>query len=195
VTPAHFTPQIIDVLARARRAGLGLPIVWNTNAYETPEALALLEGVVDVYLPDMKYGGDDEAWRLSRARDYVETAERAIRIMYDQVGDLQVDADGVARRGLIVRHLVLPDDLARTGTCLEFLASISRNLRISLMGQYSPRHRAAEHPPLDRPLSSAEYERAIEIALALGLDEAWIQEPASRDAGLPDFERDEPFAW
>ncbi|MBN1420530.1 MAG: radical SAM protein, partial [Planctomycetes bacterium] len=183
------------VLARARRAGLGLPVVWNTNAYETPEALALLEGVVDIWLPDMKYGGDDEARRLSRAPGYVETAERAIRIMYDQVGDLEIGADGIARRGLIVRHLVLPGDLARTEACLAFLASISKRLRVSLMGQYSPRHRAAEHPPFDRPLSVEEYERSIEIAISLGLDDAWIQGSASREAGLPDFEKDDPFSW
>jgi putative pyruvate formate lyase activating enzyme len=171
VTPSHVVAQILEALVAAARSGLRLPLVYNTGGYDSLEALALLDGVVDVYMPDMKYGDSDVAHRHSHVRDYVDVNRAAVKEMHRQVGDLVINDDGVARRGLLVRHLVLPDDLAGTEDVLAFLAgSISPATYVNLMDQYHPRHRAHGRAPLDRPITSREFRWACDVARRLGLD-------------------------
>jgi putative pyruvate formate lyase activating enzyme len=170
VTPSHVVAQVLEALVIAAGAGLRLPLVYNTGGYDSPEALGLLDGVVDISMPDLKYGASGLARRYSHCRDYVEVNQRAVREMHRQVGDLVVDDRGLAVRGLLVRHLVLPGDLAGTDEVLSFLASeISRDTYLNLMDQYRPCYQAGEHPPLDRRLTDLEYRRARETASRLGL--------------------------
>jgi putative pyruvate formate lyase activating enzyme len=149
---------------------LRLPLVYNTGGYDSPEALALLDGVVDIYMPDMKYGDSATAHRYSRVRDYWEVNRAAVREMHRQVGDLELDEEGIARRGLLVRHLVLPGGLAGSERVLGFLArEISPDTYLNLMDQYRPCYRADAYPPLDRPPTRQEYRAALELAARLGL--------------------------
>ena len=177
VTPSHQVPAILEGLRLAAAAGLRLPIVWNSSAYESLETLALLDGIVDLYLPDLKYADGAAAERLSGAADYVEVARSAIREMHRQVGGLELGADGVAVRGLLVRHLVLPNGLAGTSSTLAFLArELGPAVAVSIMGQYFPAHRAGETEGVERPLSAAEYEAALAGLEAEGLDQGYLQE-------------------
>ena len=170
VSPSHVVAQVIMALAIAAERGLRLPLVYNTGGYDCPEALSLLDGLVDIYMPDMKYGESATARRYSRVRDYVEVNQAAVREMHRQVGDLVLDAQGIARRGLLVRHLVLPAGLAGTARVLEFLAQeISPDTYLNLMGQYHPCYRADEYPPLDRLPSNREMAEAFAMAQRLGL--------------------------
>ncbi len=172
VTPSHVVAQILEALVTAARAGLRLPLVYNTGGYDSLEALELLDGVVDVYMPDMKYGDSNVARRYSHVRDYYEVNRAAVMEMHRQVGDLVIDEDGLARRGLLVRHLVLPGDLASTEQVLSFIAGeISPATYVNLMDQFHPCHRAHDFPPLDRPVSGSEYRRACEVAKRFGLRE------------------------
>jgi putative pyruvate formate lyase activating enzyme len=170
VSPSHVVAQIIAAVEIAAREGLRLPLVYNTGGYDSLEALELLDGIVDIYMPDMKYGDVDKAHRYSHVRNYVEANRAAVREMHRQVGDLVLDDDGVARRGLLVRHLVLPENMAGTDTILEFVArEISTETYLNIMDQYRPCYRADENPPLDRPVSIAEYSEALAWAEAAGL--------------------------
>ncbi len=170
VSPSHVVAQIIAAVHRAAQRGLRLPLVFNTGGYDSREALALLDGVIDIYMPDMKYGDSRIARKYSKVRDYVEINREAVKEMYRQVGDLVTDERGVALRGLLVRHLVLPEDLAGTRNVFEFIAhEISLQTYLNLMDQYHPCYRADEHPPLDRPISHDEYQRALAMADKMGL--------------------------
>ncbi len=181
VTPTHFLPQILQALALAAAEGFALPVVYNTSGYESGEALRLLDGVVDIYLPDMRYGDADAAARFSGAADYPRINRLAVREMWRQVGPLLVDPSGVARRGLIVRHLVLPGGLAGTGAVLRFLADeISRDVSVSLMSQYTPCFRALGDPVLGRRLTRSEFAEAEEALRRSGLRRGWIQEWSGR---------------
>ncbi len=170
VSPSHVVAQVIAAVAIAAERGLRLPIVYNTGGYDSPEALALLDGIVDIYMPDMKWGDAAIGRRYSKCRDYLAVNRAAVREMHRQVGDLECDERGIARRGLLVRHLVLPGGLAGTESVLEFLArEISTNTYLNLMAQYRPAYHAREEPPLDRPVRGSEYREAVEMALRLGL--------------------------
>jgi len=171
VTPSHVVAQIIAAVDIAASQGLRLPLVYNTGGYDSPEALMLLDGIIDIYMPDMKYGDSATAHQYSHVRDYVEINFAAVREMYRQVGDLRLDQDGIAQRGLLVRHLLLPDDLAGTEAVFAFLAKdVSRHTYLNLMDQYRPCYRAEDNPPLDRPLSRQEYQQALDLAAKHGLD-------------------------
>jgi len=162
VSPSHVVAQVIAALKIAARQGLNLPLVYNTGGYDSPEALALLDGIVDIYMPDMKYGDTAAAHRYSHVRDYVAVDRAAVQEMHRQVGDLVLDEDGIARRGLLVRHLVMPGGVSGTESVLRFLAEeISRDTYLNLMDQYHPCYRAGDNPPLDRPLTRQEYRRAL----------------------------------
>ncbi|MFH1610220.1 MAG: radical SAM protein [Candidatus Bipolaricaulota bacterium] len=172
VTPTHQTPQIVDALARAREDGLRLPVVWNCGGYEALETLRFLDGIVDVYMPDLKYGDSRVATHLSSAPGYFEAAQVALAEMHRQVGDLVVEG-GVAVRGLLVRHLVLPEGLAGSEAALRFIADeISKDTYVNVMAQYRPAHRARENPPLSRPITDAEHENVLALARRLGLRRA-----------------------
>jgi putative pyruvate formate lyase activating enzyme len=170
VTPSHVVAQVLEALVIATGAGLRIPLVYNTGGYDSPEALALLDGVVDIYMPDMKYGDSDLARRYSHVRDYVAVNRRAVREMHRQVGDLVVDQDGVAMRGLLVRHLVLPEDVAGTEEVLAWIAAeLSPTTYVNLMDQYRPCYRAIENPPLGRRPTLEELRRARDMADHVGL--------------------------
>ena len=169
VTPTHFAPQLIEGVGIAAEKGLKLPIVWNCGGYESIEALRLLDGIVDIYMPDAKYGASAAAEELSHASDYPERMMAALREMHRQVGDLEMDARGVARRGLLVRHLVLPNDLAGTARVMEFLAGLSLDTYVNVMAQYRPCYEAAQHVGISRRISVDEYRAAVQAALDAGL--------------------------
>jgi putative pyruvate formate lyase activating enzyme len=170
VTPSHVVAQIIAAVHIAAERGLRLPLVYNTGGYDSREALALLDGIVDIYMPDMKYGDSALARKYSRVRDYVEVNQAAVREMHRQVGDLVLDREGIARRGLLVRHLVLPGHAAGTERVLAFLAhEISRDTYLNLMDQYRPCYRADEYPEIDRSITAAEYREALRLAEHYGL--------------------------
>ncbi|HNQ34991.1 MAG TPA: radical SAM protein [bacterium] len=177
VTPTHYVPQFLEALVQARGRGFRLPIVYNSSGYESLETLAWLEGVVAVYLPDLKYGDDAAGRELSGVDDYFTRAGRAIREIFRQAGPLRTDREGVAVSGVILRHLVLPDNLARSDRVLRFLArAVSTKLTVSLMSQYFPAHRAAGYPQLARRLEPAEYMKLVKLAKKLGFQELFIQE-------------------
>ncbi len=178
VTPTHFVPQFLQALAAAISLGFRLPIVYNTSGYDSPETLALLDGIVDVYLPDAKYADEAEARRISGYGSYVAANRAALREMHRQVGDeLVLDDLGIARRGMIVRHLVLPNGLSQTPGVLEWLAAnLSPRVWVSLMDQYFPAHRAIGHLQMGRKLSSEEYAAAVSAFHAAGLFNGWLQE-------------------
>ena len=170
VTPSHVVAQIIAAVQIAADQGLHLPLVYNTSGYDSPEALRLLDGIVDIYMPDMKYGNSKLARQYSKVRDYVEINQAAVKEMHRQVGDLVLDEHNIAPRGLLVRHLVLPAGIAGTEQVLAFLAhEVSHNTFLNLMDQYHPCYRADEHPPLDRPITTAEFQQALELAKQYGL--------------------------
>ena len=170
VSPSHVIAQILAAVEIAAKGGLHLPLVYNTGGYDSLEALGLLDGVIDIYMPDMKYGDSAIARKYSKVRNYVEVNQMAVREMHRQVGDLKLNEHGLAQRGLLIRHLVLPGNLAGTDHVLDFIAhEISLNTYVNLMGQYHPCYRADEYPPLDQPITSAEYRAALAMANRHGL--------------------------
>ncbi|MGQ9628834.1 MAG: radical SAM protein [bacterium] len=176
VTPTQYIPQIIAAVAIAKERGLRIPLAYNTNGYERVESLRLLEGIIDIYLPDIKYDDDGVAMKYSRAGDYVEYNRPALKEMYRQVGDLQIDERGVATRGLIVRHLVLPRGLSGTEGALRFVAEeLSPTTYVSLMKQYFPAHKAFQYRELRRKVTPREYEAARRLLDKFGLENGWIQ--------------------
>jgi putative pyruvate formate lyase activating enzyme len=170
VSPTHVLAAILPALARAAEKGLRLPIVYNTGGYDSLEALALLDGIVDIYMPDMKYNDAAVSRRLSHAAVYPQANQLAVREMHRQVGNLRIDDQGLAERGLLVRHLVLPGGLAGTEGVVRFLAAeISRDTYLNLMDQYRPSYLARSHPPLGQPLPPQEFEAAVAMATRAGL--------------------------
>lgn len=176
VTPSHVVPQILEALAAATERGLRLPVVYNTSAYDALVALSLLGGVVDVYMPDFKYWSADAAELYLTARDYPDAARRAIAAMYRQVGDLVIDASGLARRGVLVRHLVMPGGLDDSGRIFAWLAELSANMFVNVMRQYRPEGLVGAQPeryaPIARRLSGGEHREALALAAAAGLRRA-----------------------
>ncbi|HEX6304957.1 MAG TPA: radical SAM protein [Anaerolineales bacterium] len=170
VSPSHVVPQIMAAVLVAAQAGLRLPLVYNTGGYDSVIMLKLLDGVVDIYMPDMKYADPDIARQHSKIRNYPSVNQAAVREMHRQVGDLQLDEKGLATRGLLVRHLVLPNDLAGTAEIVRFLAQeISPHTYLNLMDQYRPAYKAHHYPGLNRRVTRDEYHAALQAALQAGL--------------------------
>ena len=172
VTPEHVVPQIIESLAIAADRGLRLPIVYNTSAYDSLDSLKLLEGIVDIYMPDFKFWDGTPSLRYVKAKDYPDAARRNVREMHRQTGVLKCDEQGLAKRGVLVRHLVMPGEIAGTESIMRFLANeVSRDTYVNVMGQYYPAGRvsAAQFVEINRPIGSAEYARAVEAARRAGL--------------------------
>jgi putative pyruvate formate lyase activating enzyme len=170
VTPTHQMPMILRSLLIASEKGLNLPLVYNCGGYESLHAIGILDGVVDIYMPDFKYMDPAMSLKYSEAEDYPESAKAAIEEMHRQVGDLVTDQRGVALRGLLIRHLVLPEGIAGTARVVHFIADeISKNTYINIMDQYHPCFKAFDHPPLNRRLTQQEYADAIQTAIDAGL--------------------------
>lgn len=193
VSPGHYLPLVAETIRIAKSKGLTVPVIWNSNGFESVDALQLLRGLVDIYLPDFKYWSEECSMEYSDTPGYPEAAKAALKEMFSQVGPL-VMKDSIAYKGLCVRHLVLPNDLAETAEVLTFIASISKEISLSLMSQYNPVYRAEDFVLLSRKLSSAQYWRAVETAEELGFVNVLIQEPdTSPDNYLPDFEKKNIF--
>jgi putative pyruvate formate lyase activating enzyme len=170
VTPTHVVPQIVEALVIAVRRGLSIPLVYNCAGYESLETLRLLDGIVDIYMPDVKYANDTMSKRYSGVRDYWRIVQAALIEMHRQVGDLQLDGDGLAWSGLLIRHLVLPHGIASSREVLEFIARrVSQNSYVNIMEQYHPAYRASRFPELNRRITTEEYDEAIKLALRYGL--------------------------
>jgi putative pyruvate formate lyase activating enzyme len=172
VTPEHVVPQVVEALALAIPAGLRLPLVYNTSAYDSLESLDFMNGLVDIYMPDFKYWSRESSQRYLKAADYPEVARRTIKMMHEQVGPLQFDNRGLAARGVLIRHLVMPDALHETRAILEWIASeLGRETYVNLMDQYYPAGKVSgeSYPELNRRLSAAEFDEARRYAIGLGL--------------------------
>ena len=170
VTPTHVVPQILEALILAREEGLNVPLVYNSSGYDSVETLRLLDGIFDVYMPDAKYGSDDPALKYSSATNYVGIMKAAMREMHRQVGDLVLDEDGIAVRGLLVRHLVLPEDAAGTAEVVRFLSQeISPHTCLNVMAQFRPDYNTCRFPELNRPITGQEYAHALRLAAQAGL--------------------------
>ncbi|MHB0997922.1 MAG: radical SAM protein [Armatimonadota bacterium] len=170
VTPTHQVPQILEALEIAAEAGLDIPIVYNGGGYEPVGVLNLLDGIIDIYLPDAKFGSNQVGLGLTGVPDYWDRNKEALREMYDQVGDLAMDDRGIAEHGLIVRHLVLPNGVAHTREVMHFIATeISRDTYVNIMDQYYPVYMAKDHPEINRRVTKEEYEEALQIARSEGL--------------------------
>lgn len=176
VTPSHVVPQFLAALTIAAKEGLELPIVYNSSGYEGMEALKLLDGVVDIYMPDLKYVTDEPAERYSSATKYWDAARSAVKEMYRQVGALKMDADGIGIRGLLIRHLVLPGGLAGSEKVFQFIATeLSPDVPVNLMSQYFPAYKAVDDPLLGRRISREEFAEAEKSLHRWKLDNGWIQ--------------------
>lgn len=170
VSPTSHVPAIVKSLLMARKMGLKLPLVYNTNAYDSTKTLKLLDGIVDIYMPDAKYSDDKLALRYSNAPHYFEIMKKAIKEMHRQVGDLIIDEQGMAKKGLLVRHLVLPNNIAGSQKIFQFLAKeISKNTFLNIMDQYYPHYRAYQFPELSRRITKKEYQEAVYLAKGVGL--------------------------
>jgi putative pyruvate formate lyase activating enzyme len=194
VSPTPYSDHIADATRLAKTEGLAIPVVYNTNAYENAETIRMMDGLIDIYLPDFKYWSGDVARRLSGAPDYPAVAAAAIREMKAQVGDLFL-SDGVATRGLLIRHLVLPGGLAGTKKVVEWIdENLGRHTALSLMSQYNPVCGAPAFPIINRCLRDDEYDPLVDFLAEKGFENVFIQELESASVYLPDFERERPFA-
>lgn len=194
VTPTPHVPQLVEAIYHARQAGLAVPVVFNCGGYEDPEIIKLLDGVVDIYLPDFKYGLEETALELSDAPGYPASAQAAVREMIAQVGDDIELKSGIALKGIIIRHLVLPGMVRNSIAALEIIGGISTDVPISLMAQYTPMPSLAGRAPLNRRLRAAEYEQVLEAALDMGFGTIFTQQVDDADLA-PDFDLEEPFGW
>ena len=193
VSPTPYAPLIASAVHRAKEQGIRIPFVYNTNAYENVHTIEMLAGLIDIYLPDFKYWNPSIARKLSSVDDYPAAAMQAILAMKRQVGDLRIES-GVATRGLLIRHLVLPGRLAGTERIIAWIkAELGAQTALSLMAQYQPLHRAIEHPMLTRTIADREYGKLLDLLLNQGFENVFIQELDSASLFVPDFERKEPF--
>jgi putative pyruvate formate lyase activating enzyme len=191
VSPTHFSATILKSIYLAALKGLKLPIIYNTNGYDSVEMLKLYDGVVDIYLPDFKYGNSEYAKTYSLVDNYFEKTKEAIKEMYRQVGDELVYDDNVVVRGMIIRHLVLPNDLSETEKVFKFIAEeLSSKIHISLMSQYYPTNKAYKDILIDRAIRTSEYEKALELLDKYDLHNGWIQEMESAHNYKPHFNHD-----
>ena len=196
VSPTHFAVPILKSIRLAIVKGLNLPVIYNSNGYDSVEVLKLYKDVVDIYLPDFKYGNNDYGRRYSKAPDYFDKAKLAIKEMYDQVGSELVYENGVVVRGLIIRHLVLPNGLAESEEVFKFISrELDSKIHISVMAQYYPTNRASKNILLNRKISETEYVRVLALLEKYGLENGWIQEMDSHEFYRPNFDddREDPF--
>ncbi len=196
VTPSHVVPQIVRALMEAVPRGLRLPLVYNTGSYDSLDTIKALDGIISIYLADLRYSSNEYGRKYSHARGYVEASRAAIKEMYRQVGNLEVDGEDIAQKGLIIRHLILPHGIAGSEESLSWLVSeVSPEVSVSIMSQYYPAHKAARHryPELGRKITPEEYAEVVALTEKLGIENGWTQEMDSAENYQPDFSADEPF--
>ena len=200
VSPTIWVPQIVEAASIAKSSGLNLPFVYNTGGYDHPGTIKMLEGIIDVYMPDIRYSNSSMAQKYSKVKDYVRFNRASILEMYDQVGDLKIDKSGIAKKGLLIRLLVLPENIGGIKDTLDFIKNeLSSNVYLSIMAQYHPTYRASRYPELSRRVSAEEYHEVIEYAQKLGLDSGWTQDHSGLESGkdefIPDFNKDNVFKY
>lgn len=190
VTPTMYVYHIIEAVKIAKNKGLKIPIVYNSNGYENVETIKKLDGYIDIYLPDLKYYDDDLAFKYSGVKNYFENATSAIKEMYNQVGSPVLDENGMMKKGLIIRHLVLPNNLQNSKDVLKWINdNIDKSVFVSVMAQYFPTNRAKEFPEINRKLTKEEYEEIENYLYSLDLDNGYIQELGEHEEEyVPDFE-------
>ena len=196
VSPTHFVPQIIKSVELAAAGGLHLPLIYNTNGYDSVEVLRLLDDIVDIYLPDLKYSDGEMGYQYSKIKEYPRFARAAIKEMHRQVGsEVLIGEDGLVKRGLIIRHLVLPNDIAGSKDALKWVTSeFGAHTTLSVMSQYFPTHKALTTPLLDRKIRLSEYEKVLSLLETFSIDNGWAQEYEASEYYRPEFEdRDRPF--
>ncbi|MFA5211051.1 MAG: radical SAM protein [Patescibacteria group bacterium] len=192
VTPTLWSKQIKEAIILAKKQNLTIPIVWNSNAYEDVKIIEEMAGLVDIYLPDFKYSRDEIAFKYSGVKNYFMTAKNAILAMYKQVGLLK-EKNGVASKGIIIRHLVLPNNLENSFGVLAEIAKIDNKIHISLMNQYSPLHKAKEFSEINCTVSKKDFQKVYDHLLELGFENGWVQEESSQENLIPDFNKKNPF--
>ncbi len=193
VTPTIWAERIRQPIIEARQEGLKIPIVWNSNAYESVEMLKTFEGLVDIYLPDFKYGYDDLGFKYSGIKNYVEKAKASIKEMLRQVGNLKLSEEGIAQKGLMVRHMILPGNVENSKKALDCVKEISPDICLNLMSQYEPTHKAEKFPEINRNITQKEFEEVFDYLTGLGLENGWVQQMDSPKTLLPDFTKENPF--
>lgn len=194
VSPTHFVPQIVSAVNIAAGQGLNLPLIYNTNSYDSAEVLKLLDGIIDIYLPDLKYSEDEYGYRYSKIKNYVRFSRAAIAEMYRQTGSGLVIENGLIKKGLLIRHLILPNDLAGSYDTLKFISELDNKISVSLMSQYYPVHKALTTDLLSRNIRQGEYEKVLKWMDELCLENGYLQEFESENYYRPDFnDRSEPF--
>ena len=193
VSPSHMIFQMADAIEAAKGKGLVVPVAYNSNGYDSVDALRQIRGLVDIYIPDIKYLENGLGKQFSAVDDYADIVPGVLREMLDQVGHLEINDEGIAVRGLLVRHLVLPDSMGNSRRCLHFLADLSPDTFVSIMAQYSPQYKARNYPSINRTLTEDEYDEVTDYAFDLGLENAYVQELESPDHYLPDFAQASPF--
>jgi putative pyruvate formate lyase activating enzyme len=176
VTPTQYSPQIAEAIFLAKQKGLNIPILYNSSGYESVEILKLLDGLVDIFLPDAKYSDNKLALKYSGVKNYVEVNHKAIKYLFKKYGKLKLDKNGIAKRGLVVRHLMLPKNFENTKNILDFLSSVSKDIFISFMSQYHPAHKYNLHKELREKVTNKEYKKGLDYLQKLGLVNGWIQE-------------------
>jgi len=193
VTPTIWWRLVKQAIKLAKDKGLKIPVAWNSNGYESVEIIKQLAGLVDIYLPDFKYGDDEAAKKYSKIENYPAVAKLALSEMLKQAGSLEIGADGLAKRGVIVRHLILPGNLENSFKALEIIKNIDKDLPVSLMRQYYPTHQASLYSEINRPVNEQEFKKVFERMIKLGLENGWTQEENCEKVMLPDFTKSEPF--
>ncbi len=188
VTPSHVVPQLVHAVYKAIPMGLRLPLVYNSSGYDSVTTIAALDGIMDIYLPDLRYSSDKWARKFSRALHYLAHSRAAIKEMYRQVGNLEIDKDGIAKRGLIIRHLILPNRFAGSSDSLAWLANtISPDITVSIMAQYYPSYLAPKIVPLSRTINTTEYNEVFNLLEAYNINNGWLQEMEAAHHYRPDF--------
>ncbi|MFH0854732.1 MAG: radical SAM protein [bacterium] len=193
VTSTIWRQQIKAALIIAKGKGLNIPIMWNSNGYDDIKILKEMNGLIDIYLPDFKYGIDEVGLKYSGVKNYTIAAISAIQEMLAQVGNLKIDENKIAKKGLIVRHLILPNNIDNSISALKLLADIDKNIFISLMRQYFPLHKALEYPEIMRKINEEEFKKVYDAFLNIGFSNGWIQEDECENALIPDFTKQNPF--
>lgn len=194
VSPTHFVPQIVKAVETAAADGLNRPLVYNTNSYDSVEVLKLLDGIIDIYLPDLKYSNDEYGYKYSKVKNYVHYSREAIKEMHRQVGSELIFEDNLLKRGLLIRHLILPNDIAGSYDTLKFISELDKKINLSIMSQYYPVHKALEIDLLSRNIRGQEYEKVLDFLEELNLENGFCQEFESESYYRPDFsDRCSPF--
>ena len=176
VTPTHFTPQIVESLSIAVEKGLELPLVYNCGGYESLETLRLLEDIIDIYMPDIKYSSNENAFKYSGVQGYWETVKEAVKEMYRQTGDLKISRKGIAQRGMLIRHLILPNNIAGSEAVIDFIADeISADTYINILDQYHPAYKAFYYKEINRRIMLSEYNEVVDYAISKRIKEVWMK--------------------